>query len=113
MRGAGGDRSAGEAGAADRGEFLAPSPASAARPACSRAKTVDNARAAFYRVRVQSPTIERCPWCGHPLSLVWVHGHGQCARCGTNLEECCRGETAQPQACRAPARPRARPQERS
>ncbi|MCY1006606.1 hypothetical protein OV079_13800 [Nannocystis pusilla] len=37
----------------------------------------------------------RCPWCGQPLALVWVHGHGQCVRCGTNLEECCRGETAE------------------
>ncbi|HEY8375175.1 MAG TPA: hypothetical protein VIK91_01745 [Nannocystis sp.] len=41
------------------------------------------------------PSPERCPWCGGPLTLVWVHGHGQCVRCGTNLDECCRGETAE------------------
>ncbi|MCY1062912.1 hypothetical protein [Nannocystis sp. SCPEA4] len=44
---------------------------------------------------MQSACDRRCPWCGQPLALVWVHGHGQCVRCGTNLEECCRGETAE------------------
>jgi hypothetical protein len=33
----------------------------------------------------------RCPMCGYPLELVWVHGHGQCARCGTNVQSCCEG----------------------
>lgn len=33
-----------------------------------------------------------CSWCGHISYLVWVHGHGQCARCGTNIDECCKGE---------------------
>lgn len=36
------------------------------------------------------PCAERCPTCGVlPLALVWVHGHGQCARCGQNVEPCC------------------------
>ena len=35
----------------------------------------------------------RCLWCGQLTTIVWVHGHGQCARCGTNVDECCRGET--------------------
>ena len=26
-----------------------------------------------------------------PLVLVRVHGHGQCAHCGTNVEPCCSG----------------------
>ncbi len=34
----------------------------------------------------------RCLFCGQEAELVWVHGHGQCAACGTNAEECCRGE---------------------
>lgn len=34
----------------------------------------------------------RCLFCGQEADLVWVHGHGQCAACGTNAEECCRGE---------------------
>ncbi|MBK8100489.1 MAG: hypothetical protein IPK26_25610 [Planctomycetes bacterium] len=34
---------------------------------------------------------ERCPWCGARLSIVHVHGHGQCAACGTNVEPCCGG----------------------
>lgn len=33
-----------------------------------------------------------CLYCGNIAELVWVHGHGQCARCGTNIDECCRGE---------------------
>lgn len=42
-----------------------------------------------------------CPACGVPLILVHVHGHGQCAQCGTNVEPCCSGagdeaEAAQP-----------------
>jgi hypothetical protein len=34
----------------------------------------------------------RCPFCGHPLRVVEVHGHGQCAVCCTNLQPCCDGE---------------------
>ncbi len=32
-----------------------------------------------------------CPACGRPLQLVFVHGHGQCAACGTNVVPCCTG----------------------
>ena len=34
----------------------------------------------------------RCAYCGTNAPIVWVHGHGQCSRCGINVEECCRGE---------------------
>ncbi|MBN2731912.1 MAG: hypothetical protein JXR26_05720 [Balneolaceae bacterium] len=34
----------------------------------------------------------RCAYCGTEAPIVWVHGHGQCSRCGINVEECCRGE---------------------
>ena len=33
----------------------------------------------------------RCLFCGRPESLVWVHGHGQCAHCGVNAMPCCDG----------------------
>ena len=33
-----------------------------------------------------------CQWCGQLSQIIWVHGHGQCSLCGTNIEECCRGE---------------------
>ncbi len=36
----------------------------------------------------------RCPFCGGGLSVVQVHGHGQCGRCGTNLAPCCGGASA-------------------
>ncbi len=35
---------------------------------------------------------EICPWCGQLTNIIWVHGHGQCSVCGTNIDECCRGE---------------------
>lgn len=35
-----------------------------------------------------------CCWCGMQSSIIWVHGHGQCSNCGTNIDECCRGEEA-------------------
>ena len=34
----------------------------------------------------------RCLWCGQVSAMIWVHGHGQCGFCGTNIDECCRGE---------------------
>ena len=42
-----------------------------------------------------------CPYCGQPLRLVWVHGHGQCAVCHTNVDECCRGESQEAEGVRA------------
>lgn len=38
-----------------------------------------------------------CSWCGMQTKIVWVHGHGQCANCGINIEECCKGETCDPE----------------
>lgn len=35
----------------------------------------------------------KCDYCGRNLEIVWVHGHGQCAFCKINIEECCRGES--------------------
>lgn len=35
---------------------------------------------------------ERCPACGHAVSLVHVHGHAQCAVCGCNVAPCCQPE---------------------
>lgn len=34
----------------------------------------------------------QCAYCGEEAPLVWVHGHGQCANCGINVQECCQGE---------------------
>ena len=33
----------------------------------------------------------QCPACGRPENIVWVHGHGQCAHCHTNVMPCCDG----------------------
>ncbi len=48
---------------------------------------------------MQTPLIETlshdlivCQWCGQPAQIFWFHGHGQCSVCGTNIDECCRGE---------------------
>ena len=37
-----------------------------------------------------------CNWCGHQSKIIWIHGHGQCSHCGTNIDECCRGESNKP-----------------
>lgn len=36
-------------------------------------------------------TAAPCPYCGAVADVVRVHGHGQCSRCGTNIEPCCSG----------------------
>ncbi len=50
------------------------------------------------------PPADRCPYCGHPRALVYVHGHGQCAHCGCNIEPCCQPDSwpddAEPPAAR-------------
>ena len=33
-----------------------------------------------------------CPYCGNPVRVIRVHGHGQCSVCHTVIDECCRGE---------------------
>lgn len=42
--------------------------------------------------KTPSKKFRRCVYCGAQAPVVWVHGHGQCASCGINVEECCRGE---------------------
>jgi len=37
----------------------------------------------------------RCPSCGRPEDIIWVHGHGQCAHCRMNVMPCCDGEICQ------------------
>ncbi len=52
------------------------------------------------------PEPVRCPACAMIAPIVWVHGHGQCAACGTNVEPCCDGapldEQHDGQACANP-----------
>lgn len=45
----------------------------------------------------------RCSYCGIEAPLVWVHGHGQCAACGINVQECCQGEQCGQAAPNAPS----------
>lgn len=40
----------------------------------------------------------RCHYCGFEGAVNPVHGHGQCARCGTNIEPCCSGASAENEA---------------
>ncbi|MFM2130240.1 MAG: hypothetical protein RL477_1786 [Pseudomonadota bacterium] len=35
--------------------------------------------------------LDPCPRCGARAGMVWVHGHGQCAACGSNVHDCCQG----------------------
>lgn len=36
----------------------------------------------------------RCPACGQPENIMWVHGHGQCVHCKMNVVPCCDGATS-------------------
>ncbi|MSR37929.1 MAG: hypothetical protein EXS02_03720 [Planctomycetes bacterium] len=36
-----------------------------------------------------------CNYCGVRITIVHVHGHGQCSSCGTNVEPCCSGASPQ------------------
>ena len=47
-------------------------------------------------------TKTRCSYCGHEGAPVPVHGHGQCERCGTNIEPCCGGANAAEEAGATP-----------
>jgi hypothetical protein len=52
---------------------------------------------------------EVCPNCGWARPLLWVHGHGQCPRCGTVIAPCCEGAPladVKPKAAAPPARKR-------
>ena len=37
----------------------------------------------------------RCNRCGQLCDPIEMHGHTQCSLCGSVLEECCQGETAE------------------
>ena len=55
----------------------------------------DEARqaASKYEAAKCGEPMPRCPNCGRPENIIWVHGHGQCAYCCTNVMPCCDGET--------------------
>lgn len=44
--------------------------------------------------------LDFCNWCNQPTTIIRVHGHGQCSFCGTNIDECCKGEV-----CKIPENP--------
>ena len=35
--------------------------------------------------------IQICPACNRATEIVWVHSHGQCGFCKTNIDPCCSG----------------------
>ena len=39
--------------------------------------------------------IQICPACNRATEIVFIHGHGQCSFCKTNIDPCCSGETAE------------------
>ena len=39
--------------------------------------------------------IQICPARNRATEIVFIHGHGQCSFCKTNIDPCCRGETAE------------------
>ncbi|MBK9384017.1 MAG: HAD-IA family hydrolase [Planctomycetes bacterium] len=51
-----------------------------------------------------SSSTSRCPACGLPSQVLWVHGHGQCEHCGTNTAPCCDGAANEAVPASAPPR---------
>ena len=47
------------------------------------------------RVQNAGHLLPCCLACGQPETLVWVHGHGQCAYCHVNIMPCCDGATCE------------------
>lgn len=45
-----------------------------------------------YTTKPQFRAIQICPWCQRPTQAIWVHGHGQCMHCRTNIDPCCGGD---------------------
>jgi len=37
--------------------------------------------------------IQICPACNKATEITFIHGHGQCSFCKTNIDPCCSGET--------------------
>ena len=37
-------------------------------------------------------TEQICGFCGNKTTVNWVHGHGECSICHSNIDECCSGE---------------------
>ena len=44
---------------------------------------------------MKNKKIQICPACNRATEIVWVHSHGQCSFCKTNIDQCCSGETAE------------------
>ena len=55
----------------------------------------NQAAADEYEAAKYGTPVARCPACGRLESIIWVHGHGQCAYCRTNIAPCCDGETCE------------------
>ena len=55
------------------------------------AKNVNSASDDAVDTDGQAILSERCPACGRPEKIIWVHGHGQCGYCHTNVMPCCDG----------------------
>ena len=48
-----------------------------------------------YMIFIKNLKIRICLVCNRTTEIVWVHGHGQCSFCKTNIDPCCSGETAE------------------
>ena len=44
---------------------------------------------------MKNPKIQICPACNRATEIVWIHSHGQCSFCKTNIDQCCSGETVE------------------
>ena len=57
------------------------------------AQTTRRLAQAYQNLRENAHEQNRCPRCGAVGAIIEVHGHGQCAMCKSNIDDCCQGET--------------------
>ena len=43
---------------------------------------------------MKNQKIQIYPVCNRATEIVFIHGHGQCSFCKTNIDPCCNGEMA-------------------
>ena len=54
-------------------------------------KTINLASGNAVDTEDQAVLSPQCPACERPEQIIWVHGHGQCTHCHTNVMPCCDG----------------------
>jgi len=56
---------------------------------------INKNKSIVYIIFIKNLKIRICLVCNRAKEIVWVHGHGQCIFCKSNIDPCCGEETNQ------------------